>query len=110
MQVNDEYYSLNLQFGFNVGLWCICNFSIWNKNNSGVGDWDFVYFYMQCSICFINSNFVMGESLLFNGIFDSVLFIGIQLVIDMMMLLESMCGYVLIICGIVRINVCVIIK
>ncbi|MDR8231421.1 fimbria/pilus outer membrane usher protein, partial [Acinetobacter baumannii] len=68
MQANDEYYSLNLQSGLNVGPWRIRNLSTWNKNNSGAGDWDSAYLYMQRSIRSINSNLVMGESSSLNGI------------------------------------------
>lgn len=93
MQANDEYYSLNLQSGLNVGPWRIRNLSTWNKNNSGAGDWDSAYLYMQRSIRSINSNLVMGESSSLNGIFDSVPFTGIQLATDTTMLPESMRGY-----------------
>ncbi len=47
MQANDEYYSLNLQSGLNVGPWRIRNLSTWNKNNGDAGDWDSAYLYMQ---------------------------------------------------------------
>ena len=60
MQANDEYYSLNLQSGLNVGPWRIRNLSTWNKNNSGAGDWDSAYLYMQRSIRSINSNLCDG--------------------------------------------------
>ncbi|HHB8426062.1 fimbria/pilus outer membrane usher protein [Klebsiella pneumoniae] len=110
MQANDEYYSLNLQSGLNVGPWRIRNLSTWNKNNSGAGDWDSAYLYMQRSIRSINSNLVMGESSSLNGIFDSVPFTGIQLATDTTMLPESMRGYAPIIRGIARTNARVIIK
>ncbi|MCL0251392.1 fimbria/pilus outer membrane usher protein, partial [Escherichia coli] len=82
MQANDEYYSLNLQSGLNVGPWRIRNLSTWNKNNSDAGDWDSAYLYMQRSIRSINSNLVMGESSSLSTIFDSVPFTGIQLATD----------------------------
>lgn len=110
MQANDEYYSLNLQSGLNVGPWRIRNLSTWNKNNSGAGDWDSAYLYMQRSIRSINSNLVMGESSSLNGIFDSVPFTGIQLATDTTMLPESMRGYAPIIRGIARTNARVTIK
>mgnify|MGYP001202359364 CR=1 FL=1 len=88
MQANDEYYSLNLQSGLNVGPWRIRNLSTWNKNNGDAGDWDSAYLYMQRSIRPINSNLVMGESSSLSTIFDSVPFTGIQLATDTTMLPE----------------------
>lgn len=110
MQENDEYYSLNLQSGLNVGPWRIRNLSTWNKNNSGAGDWDSAYLYMQRSIRPINSNLVMGESSSLSTIFDSVPFTGIQLATDTSMLPESMRGYAPIIRGIAKTNARVTIK
>ncbi|MCL0228764.1 fimbria/pilus outer membrane usher protein, partial [Klebsiella pneumoniae] len=110
MQANDEYYSLNLQSGLNVGPWRIRNLSTWNKNNSDAGDWDSAYLYMQRSIRSINSNLVMGESSSLSTIFDSVPFTGIQLATDTTMLPESMRGYAPIIRGIAKTNARVVIK
>ncbi|MEL1637163.1 fimbria/pilus outer membrane usher protein [Klebsiella quasipneumoniae] len=110
MQANDEYYSLNLQSGLNVGPWRIRNLSTWNKNNGDAGDWDSAYLYMQRSIRPINSNLVMGESSSLSGIFDSVPFTGIQLATDTSMLPESMRGYAPIIRGIAKTNARVFIK
>ena len=110
MQANDEYYSLNLQSGLNVGPWRIRNLSTWNKNNGDAGDWDSAYLYMQRSIRSINSNLVMGESSSLSTIFDSVPFTGIQLATDTTMLPESMRGYAPIIRGIAKTNARVVIK
>ena len=94
MQANDEYYSLNLQSGLNVGPWRIRNLSTWNKNNGDAGDWDSgLVSISQRSIRPINSNLVMGESSSLSTIFDSVPFTGIQLATDTTMLPESMRGY-----------------
>ncbi|PMC12209.1 fimbrial assembly protein, partial [Klebsiella aerogenes] len=89
----DEYYSLNLQSGLNLGPWRIRNLSTWNKTKGDAGDWESAYLYMQRSIRPINSNLVMGESSSLSGIFDSVPFTGVQLATDTSMLPESLRGY-----------------
>lgn len=106
----DEYYSLNLQSGLNLGPWRIRNLSTWNKTKGDAGDWESAYLYMQRSIRPINSNLVMGESSSLSGIFDSVPFTGVQLATDTSMLPESLRGYAPIIRGIAKTNARVIVK
>ncbi|WP_156478816.1 fimbria/pilus outer membrane usher protein, partial [Kluyvera cryocrescens] len=109
-QSDEEYYSLNLQSGLNLGPWRIRNLSTWNKSNSDAGDWDSVYLYMQRSLMAINSNIVVGESSSLSSIFDSVPFTGLQVATDTSMLPESMRGYAPIIRGIAKTNARVVIK
>ncbi|MCE9888437.1 fimbrial biogenesis outer membrane usher protein [Kluyvera intermedia] len=109
-QSDEEYYSLNLQSGLNLGPWRIRNLSTWNKSNSDAGDWDSVYLYMQRSLMPINSNIVVGESSSLSSIFDSVPFTGFQVATDTSMLPESMRGYAPIIRGIAKTNARVVIK
>lgn len=109
-QSNDEYYSLNLQSGLNLGPWRVRNLSTWNKSKGDEGNWDSAYLYMQRSIRTINSNLVLGESSSLSSIFDSVPFTGVQLATDTSMLPESMRGYAPIIRGIAKTNARVIVK
>ncbi len=109
-ETEDEYYSLNLQSGLNLGPWRIRNLSTWNKSKGDSGDWESAYLYMQRSIRPINSNLVMGESSSLSGIFDSVPFTGLQLATDTSMLPESLRGYAPIIRGIAKTNARVIVK
>ncbi|WP_313228456.1 fimbria/pilus outer membrane usher protein [Leclercia sp.] len=110
LESKDEYYSLNLQSGLNVGAWRIRNLSTWNKTRSDEGAWDSAYLYMQRSIRSLNSNLVIGESSSLSNIFDSVPFTGLQLATDTSMLPESMRGYAPIVRGIAKTNARVVIK
>lgn len=109
-EAKDEYYSLNLQSGLNIGPWRVRNLSTWNKSQSDSGKWDSAYLYMQRSIHKLNSNLVLGESSSLSSIFDSVPFTGIQLATDTSMLPESMRGYAPVVRGIAKTNARVVIK
>lgn len=106
----DEYYSLNLQSGLNIGPWRIRNLSTWNKNKGDSGDWDSAYLYMQRNIRVLNSSLTVGESSSLSTIFDSVPFTGVQLATDTAMLPESLRGYAPIVRGIAKTNARVVIK
>lgn len=107
---NDEYYSLNLQSGVNLGPWRIRNLSNWNKSRGDTSDWDSAYLYMQRNIRSINSSLVIGESSSLSNIFDSVPFTGLQMATDSSMLPESLRGYAPIIRGIAKTNARVVVK
>ncbi|MDU4840616.1 MAG: fimbria/pilus outer membrane usher protein [Leclercia adecarboxylata] len=107
---NDEYYSLNLQSGLNMGPWRIRNLSTWNKSRGNTGNWDSAYLYMQRSIRQLNSSLTVGESSSLSSIFDSVPFTGLQVATDTAMLPESQRGYAPVIRGIAKTNARVVVK
>ncbi|AYW53162.1 fimbria/pilus outer membrane usher protein [Raoultella ornithinolytica] len=107
---DNEYYSLNLESGINIGPWRVRNLSMWNKSKGESDHFDSAYLYLQRSLRSISSNLIIGESSSLSGIFDSVPFSGVQLATDTSMLPESMRGYAPVIRGIAKTNARVVIK
>ncbi|HCB1500664.1 outer membrane usher protein [Klebsiella oxytoca] len=109
-ETEDEYYSINLNTGLNIGPWRLRNLSVGNKNQGEDSDWESVYLYAQRNIIPLKSTLLIGESSSLSSIFDGVPFTGLQLATDPEMLPDSLRGYAPVVRGIAKTNARVVIK
>lgn len=105
---NSQY--VNLRPGINLGPWRLRNYTTWNRDSNGQGNWDTVYTYAQRNIVALKSQLTLGDSSSPSDVFDSVPFRGGQIASDEDMLPESMRGYAPVVRGIARTNAQVIIR
>lgn len=56
-------------------------------------------------VIFLKGELIVGDDYIVGDFFDSVSFCGVQLVLDDNMLLDSLKGFVFVVCGIVKSNV-----
>jgi len=108
---SDSQY-LNLRPGLNMGAWRLRNYTAWNRSSTSKdkGKWDAVYTYLQRNIIPLKAQLTVGESTSPADIFESVPFLGAQLVTDDEMLPESLRGYAPVVRGTARTNAQVIIR
>lgn len=71
--------------------------------------WDIQSIWLQCDVCLLKSLLWIGDIYIIGDVFDSIQFCGVQLMFDDEMFLDSQCGFVFIICGVVYSNVKVIV-
>lgn len=98
-----------MNVGFNFGWVCLCynGMVIWLCCMGS---------YYQCSVIYVQIDLLvwcvqllLGENFISSEFFDVVFFCGVQFFSDDWMLLDLLCYYVLVVCGIVSINVWVLV-
>ncbi|AJJ62226.1 hypothetical protein AT01_2867 [Yersinia aldovae 670-83] len=100
---NNSYY-LNLRSGLNMGAWRLRNYSAYSDSSSGGQNWDSINTYAQRDIQSLRGQLVLGETASPGDIFDSVQFLGAQLLSDDNMLPDSLRGFAPVIRGIAQSN------
>ncbi|MBS3046385.1 fimbria/pilus outer membrane usher protein [Enterobacter mori] len=98
---NNNY--LNLHSGVNLGAWRLRNYSTYSGQN-GQQHWDTVSTYLQRDIQRLRGQLVAGQSYTPSDVFDSVQFLGMQLVSDINMLPDSLKGFAPVVRGIAQSN------
>ncbi|WP_447878022.1 fimbria/pilus outer membrane usher protein [Serratia fonticola] len=107
---NDNSQYANLRPGINVGPWRLRNYTTYNRDSNGEGQWDTVYTYAQRNIVALKSQLTLGDSSSPSDVFDSIPFRGGQLASDDEMMPDSLKGYAPVVHGIARTNAQVIIR
>lgn len=105
---NNQY--ANLRPGVNLGPWRLRNYTTWNRDNSGRGQWESVYTYAQRAIIPLKAQLTVGDSSSSSDVFDSLPFRGLQLASDDDMLPDSLKGYAPVVRGIARTNAQVVVR
>ena len=110
--VSQDSQYLSLQPGLNVGAWRLRNYTTWNRSSSAAeqGRWASIYTLLQRNIIPLKAQLTLGESHSQADIFESVPFLGGQLVSDDEMQPESLRGYAPVVRGIAKTNAQVIIR
>ncbi|MBC3378342.1 fimbrial biogenesis outer membrane usher protein [Serratia fonticola] len=101
---------VNLRPGLNIGPWRLRNYTTWNRDNSGQGQWNTIYTYIQRDIVALKSQLTLGDGSSPSDVFDSVPFRGAQLTSDEDMIPDSLKGYAPVVRGIARTNAQVTIR
>lgn len=99
----DNY--LMLKSGVNVGVWCLCVSNSLIVNSDDKFQWMISGVWFECDLMCWQSELIFGDIFMLGDVFDVVQFQGIFFVFSDVMFLDLQKGFVLIICGIVRINV-----
>lgn len=87
---------LGLNMGVNLGVWWLCYCLFFSQGSYGLC-YDVISSMLQCDFLVWNVQLLFGQGMIGGELFELLLFVGVWVVSDECMLLDLLCGFVLVV-------------